>query len=187
MGIRITNKKELERLIAKGMVSQSDAVSSLKVLKSQKDIKCTRNVSSLISVCEMVPANPADILYQALVRKYGRFFEGGHVVYELEFSFDARRWRMDIALPIFKLALELDGWVDHGKRLSGFKRDREKSLCFERRGWRVVHFSSSQVKYELDETLKAIGEIMVHCSCQSAELFEIRAVKFDRSLYIETR
>lgn len=186
VAVRITDPKDIKRLLAKGMLSESQAELSLKGLKAQKGNQRKSSAGAIQSlVSALVPENPADILYQSLVRRYGRYYEGGLVVYELEFSFDGRRWRMDVAIPIFKLVLELDGWVDHGRRLSGFKRDREKLLCFERRGWRVVHFSSSQVKFGLEDTLKAIEDIISHCSRQDVVQFDIVKTGFNRSKYVE--
>lgn len=183
MGVRITCPKELMRLAQKGLLPATVAQESIKVL-SKGNNKKTARAGNVLDICPLIPENPADILYQALVRKYGRFYEGGLVVYELEFSFDNRRWRMDIAIPSKRVALELDGWVDHGKRLSGFKRDREKSLCFEQRGWRVIHFSSAQIKHELQETLNAIGKILSFCPDVDHSAFHVQPTGFDRSKFI---
>lgn len=184
MGIRITNRKELDRLIKKGLIPPAVVKDSVDALKGLGQVK-KKNVRGVncADVCAIVPENPADILYQALVRKYGRFYEGGLVVYELVFPFDNRRWRMDMAIPVMRIAFELDGWADHGKRLSGFKRDREKSLSFERRGWRVIRFSSSQVKQSLDETLKAIDEILSFSTEVDKDSFRINPAGFDWSVF----
>lgn len=184
MGIRITCQKELERLVKKGLIHKDDVPNSMAALKgSSKAKKVKENAVSSASVCALIPDNPADMLYQALVRKYGRFYEGGLVVYELIFPFDNRRWRMDMAMPSKRVAFELDGWADHGKRLSGFKRDREKSLSFERRGWRVIRFSSAQVRYSLPETLRAIDEILTFSLEVERESFLITQAGFDRSIF----
>lgn len=183
MGIRITCQKELERLVKKGLIHKDDVAESIAALKgSSKEKKVKANA---VSVCALIPDNPADMLYQALVRKYGRFYEGGLVVYELIFPFDNRRWRMDMAMPSKRVAFELDGWADHGKRLSGFKRDREKSLSFERRGWRVIRFSSAQVRYSLSETLRAIDEILTFSLEVDRDTFFITQAGFDRSIFEE--
>lgn len=184
MGIRITSPKELERLVKKGLIPKAAVNDSMAALKScSKEKKAKANTVNSASVCAIVPENPADILYQALVRKYGRFYEGGLVVYELVFPFDNRRWRMDMAMPSRRVAFELDGWADHGKRLSGFKRDREKSLSFERRGWRVIRFSSAQVRYSLQETLLAIDEILTFSLEVDGDSFLIHQAGFDRSIF----
>jgi hypothetical protein len=186
MGIRITCKKELERLVKKGLIHKDVVTESMAALKgSSKAKKIKANAVSSESVCALIPVNPADMLFQALVRKYGRFYEGGLVVYELIFPFDNRRWRMDIAMPSKRVVFELDGWADHGKRLTGFKRDREKSLSFERRGWRVIRFSSAQIRYSLSETLRAIDEILTFSLEVNSDCFLITQVGFDRSLFEE--
>lgn len=184
MVIRITDAKELERLVNKGLIRKSAVQESMEALKIDSKSKQGKvKAASVAGVCALVPDNPADILYQALVRKYGRFYDGGLVVYELVFPFDNRRWRMDMAMPARRIAFELDGWADHGKRLSGFKRDREKSLSFERRGWRVIRFSSSQVRHSLLETLQAVDEILSYSIEVDKDSFRINPAGFDRSVF----
>lgn len=187
MAIRITCQKELDRLVKKGLIPKAAVDASMAALKGCSKGKAAKvSEVNCASVCGLVPDNPADILYQALVRKYGRFYEGGLVVYELVFPFDNRRWRMDMAMPSRRVVFELDGWADHGKRLSGFKRDREKSLSFERRGWRVIRFSSAQIRYSLSETLAAIDEILTFSVEVDRDSFLIHQASFDRSIF-ETR
>lgn len=187
MGIRIKDPAELKRLAAKGMISKEQMTRSVRSLSSQKARRNPGRSVTADIICPLVPQNPADMLYQALVRQYGRWYEGGLMVFELEFSFDERRWRMDMAMPAYRLALELDGWAHHGKQISGFKRDREKALCFERRGWRVIHFSSAQIKHELTEVLQAIADILTHCPYQDAAQYQVMQTHFNRSKYIQTR
>jgi hypothetical protein len=110
VGIRITDAAELKRLAAKGMISKEQMKTSVTALSSQKERRSRGSSFAANIISPLVPVNPADMFYQALVRKYGRWYEGGSVVYEMEFAFDDRRWRMDMAMPAFKLVLELDGW-----------------------------------------------------------------------------
>lgn len=107
--------------------------------------------------CVVPPVMPADILYQALVRRWGRFATGGEVVWELE-PFPGSRYRLDAALPRFQCGVEMDGWQYHGKTLEGFQKSRAKQLFFSRRGWLFFQVSNDQVKNELDDVIEAIAE-----------------------------
>jgi hypothetical protein len=100
---------------------------------------------------------PADILYQAMVRRWGRFHNGGEVVWELQ-PFTGSGYRLDAAVPRRLIGVELDGWQFHGRTLDGFKKDRQKQLEFCRRGWLLFRVSNEQVRNDLDNVLDAIGE-----------------------------
>lgn len=131
----------------------------------------------------LTPKLPADLLYQAVCRRFGRFYDGGHAVYELEFGFAERHFRADIALPEFRLVLEMDGWESHGRTLAGFKKDREKSLVFERRGWSVVRFSNEQVRTNLPDVIAAVEEIISFRVKDPLKRNYVQRVSFDRSKY----
>jgi len=113
------------------------------------------------SCCTIPPVQPADQLYQALVRRWGRFYSGGEVVWELQ-PFDDSGVRLDAALVNHRIGLEMDGWQFHGKTLSGFKKDRKKQLLFCRRGWLLFRISNEQVREELDDVVSAVEEAMTY-------------------------
>jgi very-short-patch-repair endonuclease len=56
-----------------------------------------------------------------------------------------RRFRIDIALPLIRLAVEVDGWQHHGKDKSDFLRDREKDCAVLLAGWRVARFTAGEI------------------------------------------
>ena len=58
------------------------------------------------SFCPLPPLQPADRLYQALVSRWGRFYSGGEVVWELQ-PFSDSGYRLDAALVNFRIGLEL--------------------------------------------------------------------------------
>lgn len=177
---RVNTAKQLDELIKRGLVKPSDQVIAKAALKRRKN--CQESTHQVM--CSLVPCLPANVLYQTLVRKYGRYHNGGEVVFELRFNRLGRRWRLDMAMPRFKLGIEMDGWEFHGKYLSGFQRDRAKSLWFERRGWRVIRVSNEQVRYQLSDICTAIEEILSFCKCEPAS-GTIVQVAFDYSEYIE--
>lgn len=69
-----------------------------------------------------------------------------------------RRFRIDIAFPEVKLAIEVDGWQHHGKTLSAFKNDRKRQNLFVVSGWRVLRFFPGEISANLPgcvETVKS--------------------------------
>ena len=102
---------------------------------------------------------------------------------ELAFNPLGRRWRLDMAIPSLKLGIELDGWKSHGLYRDSFLRDREKSLWFERRGWRVIRFSANQIREEIEDVMLAVSEIMAFCNDNDDPNWHITQVDFDRSEY----
>jgi very-short-patch-repair endonuclease len=107
------------------------------------------------------------------------------LVYELGFSHFGRQYRLDMALPDHFLGIELDGWEFHGKHLSSFARDREKSIWFERRGWRVIRFSARQVNQSIEDVCQAIEDIKNTCPVQNSKSWSVTQTSFDRSQFVK--
>ncbi len=60
-----------------------------------------------------------------------------------------RKWRFDLAWPAHKLAIEIDGAVYAGGRHTrgkGFEADCEKLNEALLQGWRVLRYSTGQVR-----------------------------------------
>lgn len=73
-----------------------------------------------------------------------------------------RRWRFDFAFIDKKLAIEIDGgiWVQgRHSRGAGMEKDNEKINTAVLMGWRVLKFSTGQVKkgYALKATKEALA------------------------------
>ena len=77
---------------------------------------------------------------------------------EREFRFHpTRRWRFDMAYPDHLLAVEIHGGVwSQGRhtRGGGFTKDCEKYTAAAILGWRILHFTGSQVS-----TGEAVGKL----------------------------
>jgi|GEM_PF-1358311 len=56
-----------------------------------------------------------------------------------------RRFEIDITLPAYRIAIEVDGWAFHGKHKRDFHRDREKRNALVLNGWLVLAFSARDV------------------------------------------
>jgi len=67
---------------------------------------------------------------------------------EREYRFDpVRKWRFDLCWPARKLAVECDGgqWKPGGGR-HGTGKDFEKMNAAQLAGWRVLHFTGTQIR-----------------------------------------
>lgn len=67
-----------------------------------------------------------------------------------------RQFRIDIAFEKERLAVEVDGWMYHGKYLADFKRDREKQNLLTLNGWRILRFTASDIHNQLPDVLQQI-------------------------------
>ena len=52
-----------------------------------------------------------------------------------------RRCRVDVAIPDALLAVEINGWANHGKILRAFRQDHERTRALLLADWRVVPFT----------------------------------------------
>lgn len=67
---------------------------------------------------------------------------------------DDRRYRIDLAYPEPRIAIELDGWADHGTR-GAFDRDRQRGNDLELAGWTVLRFTSRSARKDVVRTVRA--------------------------------
>lgn len=84
------------------------------------------------------PSPPHEILYGLLSDLPG-------IEKEFEGAVPGRRFRLDIAFPSVKLAVEIDGWQYHGKYKEAHAKDRERQNLLVMNGWSVLRFSAGQV------------------------------------------
>ena len=155
------NPKIAERIERELKEIKQESASS--PLKRTKKPKRPANEAELLGLpfSPVPPENPADILYQAMVRRWGRYYSGGEVVWELK-PFSDNGYRLDAALPSWRIGCELDGWQFHAKFVESFKKTREKQFMFCRRGWLLFQLSAEQVRESLDDVLDGIAEAMEH-------------------------
>jgi hypothetical protein len=65
-------------------------------------------------------ATPQELLTEAAIALWG-----DAAVPEFEDGVPGRGFRIDLAFPAVRLAVEVDGWQFHGRMLGDFERDRE--------------------------------------------------------------
>lgn len=152
MGIRFSSINELA-----ACMNLSTAEVEKKIIKSVGGKKMPP-VNNVPAYSEFPPVFPQTVLFRALVEKYGRFFNFGEVIYELRDIIPGRKFEADIALPNYKVVIEMDGWKDHGKSLAGFKRDREKWLLFATHGWLVIPISREQIVNDQENVIDLIDK-----------------------------
>jgi len=95
--------------------------------------------------------SPLEDAFLLLIRGGGLSLPATNVTIE-GFQVDAV-WRAQ------RVAVELDGWQDHGTR-SAFERDRQRDAALTAAGWRVLRFTHRQVTQGPDaviETLRRLG------------------------------
>jgi very-short-patch-repair endonuclease len=85
---------------------------------------------------------PHDLLWIAV-----KNFDG--VVREHEGAVPGRKYRIDIAFPETRLAVEVDGWSFHGKHKGDFTRDRERQNLLTLNGWRILRFTAGQIRSDI--------------------------------------
>lgn len=57
----------------------------------------------------------------------------------------SRPYRLDVAIPGDRIAIECDGWQYHGKFLGDFKKDRIRQNILAVQGWMVMRFFPERI------------------------------------------
>lgn len=81
-------------------------------------------------------------------------------VREFEGAVPGRRYRLDVALPEARIALEVDGFRHHGKHLEDFRRDRVRQNLLVISGWRVLRFAAGDIRKDLASCLDSIQALL---------------------------
>lgn len=93
---------------------------------------------------------PDDVLWEAVSARYSeaeREFKG--VVPD-------RRFRIDIALPSLRIAVEVDGWAYHGQHRNAHAADRTRQNLVAVQGWLVLRFTTGQIFKKMDGVIATI-------------------------------
>lgn len=182
MSLRITDPKELKRLVSSGRLSKENQAIVKSALSPRKNAQSRLSKAiekHTIPFSALPPQKPVELLYQRICSEYGRFEEGGEAVWELEVPFTGRGWRIDIALPAYCVAIESDGYEFHGRSLAGFKRDRQKQMDLIKHGWVLIRASSEQVRQDLDGFMRDIDMAIQYCQYNRGGV-DLKRVSFDR-------
>lgn len=102
----------------------------------------------------LVSATPQDIFVSAAILRYG-----SRVCPEYR-PIDGRKYRIDLAFPIERLAVEIDGWQHHGKTLGAFRNDRVRQNALTIAGWRILRFPAGDVHANLSGIFASIDDAL---------------------------
>ncbi|MBQ69207.1 hypothetical protein CL689_04005 [Candidatus Saccharibacteria bacterium] len=99
---------------------------------------------------------PHQLLWDSVVQRYGDI----EPVLELQDAVPGRRFRLDIAFPAHRLAIEVDGWQYHGKFKKGFIADRKKQNLLVENHWRVLRFTAGEIFNDIETVMQTINSAM---------------------------
>ncbi|MHB1630701.1 MAG: endonuclease domain-containing protein [Acidithiobacillus sp.] len=71
-----------------------------------------------------------------------------------------RKFRIDFAFPLEKVAVEFDGYRYHGFSKKGFKQGLERQNILVAHGWRVLRYTLTDVRDRLDSVVEEIGQAL---------------------------
>ncbi len=81
-------------------------------------------------------------------------------VSEYKGAVPGRKFRIDIAFPDCKLAVEVDGWQYHGRLLADFKRCRARQNLLALNGWVILRFTASEIYSDVDRVVEHINDAL---------------------------
>jgi very-short-patch-repair endonuclease len=77
--------------------------------------------------------------------------------YEVKAQVPCGRYRIDLALPRYRIAIECDGKAYHSSR-SQKAHDRKKDQFLRDHGWTVLRFTGSQINGKMAYVIRKIEE-----------------------------
>jgi len=152
--MRITDPKIIKSLLKSNRISTKNKKEIQDALVKQPIIYKKQQKA-------LTGTSSEDALYNLLFPIYGDYRNGGELICELR-AVKGRGYRIDVALPNWKIACEIDGITGHAMLESGalnkdgFKRDREKSLILTACDWHVISCVRSHITKEPNLILDAI-------------------------------
>ncbi len=66
-------------------------------------------------------------------------------LWEYTGAIPGRRFRIDIAFPDYRIAVEVDGWQYHGQHKGDFQRDRDRQNLLVLHRWRLLRFTAGDL------------------------------------------
>lgn len=102
---------------------------------------------------------PQAILQRILTEKWP-----GLAIPEYQGAVPGRKFRIDVAFPEVRLAVECDGWEHHGRYKDDFQRDRERDRLMLLNGWRVLRFYASEIKKSPVSVIETVASALLLCA-----------------------
>ena len=72
----------------------------------------------------------------------------------------SRRYRIDIAFPNEKLAIEFDGYRYHAFSKNGFKQGLVRQNMLVKHGWRILRYTLTDVRDHMEHVLDEIDSVL---------------------------
>jgi very-short-patch-repair endonuclease len=94
---------------------------------------------------------PHDLLWGAVIAAYPQAER------EFKNAIPGRRFRLDIALPAERLAIEVDGWEWHGKHKGDFQKDRSRQNLLTTHHWRILRFTAGEIRQDLSAVMATLA------------------------------
>lgn len=97
-----------------------------------------------------------DMLWHAMQEEFG----GHGLVREFEGVVKGRKYRVDIAIPSERIAIEIDGWQWHGKHKGDFVRDRERQNLITAECWQFLRFTAGMIRKDMAGCLELVRKTL---------------------------
>lgn len=97
---------------------------------------------------------PQEVLWAAVKQRWP------HAVEEYPAGVPGRRFRIDIAFPEARLAIEVDGYQHHGRFLEAHRSDRQRQNAMTLVGWRILRFTAGEARDPHGSCLAVIEEAL---------------------------
>ena len=135
MSLRITDPAVLQQLVERGLLPAA-AVPAGAMVQARSGSPAAGQKRRVDDYSARLDA--------LLAQRYRRWTaaDDGDYVLELVGAIPGRSFRLDAAFPSSRLAVELDGFTDHGKNLEAFVRDRERDMLLWAHGWAVIRLAT---------------------------------------------
>lgn len=151
--------EDAERLVKQGRLPES----VLKIPKqpNKKGTKAAKKASINNRKSKDKSDVSETLLYNLLYPFYGDYFKKGELVRELQ-GLKERDFRIDVAIPRYKVGIEIDGITGHAMlpdgslNKEGFRRDRTKTMLYVADGWIIIPCMKKHVTHEPDLILNAV-------------------------------
>lgn len=100
-----------------------------------------------------------DLLWEAMRREFG----GSHkLVREFAGIVAGRNFRVDIAIPEARIAVEVDGWQWHAKHRADFVRDRDRQNLITAQCWQFLRFTAGMIRKDLPGCLDLVRKTLAN-------------------------
>jgi len=73
-------------------------------------------------------------------------------------QFEIGKYKIDIAFPVAKLAIECDGAEYHRSNIQQLERDQKRDIYLARKGWRTMRFAGIEIRRDIKFCIKKIKE-----------------------------